>query len=331
MGPFFMPVIFFTSRIMSALSLEPTVHHFEREGQSLWVEESGHPEGFPVIVLHGGPGAGSRPKQRDFFDPHKYRVLLHDQRGCGYSGADAPLLGNTTDAILEDLRWIQEQLGIDRWLLFGGSWGATLALLFAQRWPVHTAGMVLRGAFLARQKDLDWFLGPEGANRLFPEAYEVFNRDIGSFRRHEPILAVLHRGLMSGDRRLQRILALAFEQWGAVLALGQPMRQRVAWDDDAISRVIRQAQIEIHYAVNRYFVEEDQILARMEAIREIPQVLVHGRMDWVCPVEASLELHRRMHRSTLRILESSHHVPVDEPMIRALTDATESIYQELIS
>lgn len=281
-----------------------------------------------MIVLHGGPGGGSRPEQRNFFDPLKYRVLLHDQRGCGLSGADSPLSENTTEAILQDLRFIQSQLGIEGWVLFGGSWGATLALLFAQRWPENTLGMVLRGAFLARKRDLDWFVGDEGAPRFFPEAWEKFCHDIGRLS-GQSILPIVDQGLSGPDQDLRQKVALAWEQWGAVLALGQALRKPIEQNGPGIARIIRQVTLEIHYATHHYFIEEDQILGAMNSIGHIPAAIIHGRLDWVCPVESSLEIHRRLGRSFLRILEGSHHVPVDEPMISALLDATSYLYQEL--
>lgn len=300
-----------------------------REGQPLYLEESGHPGGIPVLVLHGGPGAGSNPSQRTFFNPDHYRVFLHDQRGCGQSiNPELTIESNTTQALLKDLCFIQDQLGIRSWVLFGGSWGASLALLFAAQWPERVSGLILRGTFLARQKDLDWFLAPDGVRRFFPEAWRDFELILGAGK-DSPVIHRVHAALFGEDPQSALAMARAWEQWGGVVTLGQALRSPMAEDDPRLGRGLLQARIELHYARHHYFIKENQILDQVSKIQGIPVIMVHGRMDWVCPVGGAFELHQALSGSELVVLDRSGHVPADEEMIVALQEATDRLYGRL--
>ena len=300
------------------------IHEFIRNGQTLWVEESGSPSGIPVIYLHGGPGSGCKTQHRNFFDPRRFRILLHDQRGCGHSAQGSVLTQNTTQAILEDLLHIQNALKIPSWILFGGSWGATLALLYSEAWPERVAGMVLRGTFLARQEDLDWFIGPKGVRRHYPEAWAAIS-EFACLSEVSEVVGSLHAGIHSKDVVTQWRMASAWEQWGAIVTLGDPSRERLSLTDERAEKIIQQSQIELHYAHNHYFIRENQILEEIGRVSEIPAVIIHGQKDLVCPSTAASQLHQLMPLSRLCMLENSAHIPGDDAMIAALVRATEEI------
>lgn len=305
--------------------IEPYLtHQFVRDGQMLWVEESGNPAGIPVLFLHGGPGSGCKTHHRRFFDPARFRILLHDQRGCGHSAGPGNPEKNNTNEILQDLNFIREILGISQWLLFGGSWGATLALLYAEAWPLTVIGMVLRGTFLARREDLDWFIGPLGVRRLYAEAWATIP-ELSSLKDCDEVIATLSAGVHSEDPATRWRIASAWELWGAIVTLNNPSRQRLLFDDERADRVIQQSQIELHYARHQYFLRDNQILGDIGHVSGVPAVIIHGQKDLVCPCASAYLLHESMPRSTLHILEDSAHVPSDDAMIAALIQATEEI------
>jgi proline iminopeptidase len=299
-------------------------HDLVRNGQRLWVEESGNPEGIPVLFLHGGPGSGCKPQHRCFFDPERFRIFLHDQRGCGHSRDGTGLTQNTTQEILADVMYIQNILNVRSWILFGGSWGATLALLYAEAWPDRVAGMVLRGTFLARREDLDWFIGPLGVRRLYAEAWATIP-ELTSVKDCDEVIATLSAGVHSEDPATRWRMASAWELWGAIVTLNNPSRERLSFDDERADRVIQQSQIELHYARHQYFLRDNQILGDIGHVSGVPAVIIHGQKDLVCPCASAYLLHESMPRSTLRILEDSAHVPSDDAMIAALIQATEEI------
>lgn len=300
------------------------IHELLRNSQKLWVEESGNPQGIPVIFLHGGPGSGCKPQHRQFFDPARFRILLHDQRGCGHSIGGNTLSQNTTQEILEDLAYIQDALDIPFWILFGGSWGATVALLYAEAWPERVAGMVLRGTFLARGEDLEWFIGPDGVRSLYPEAWAAIP-EVSTLRDAGEVIRVLHTGIHSEDPDTRWRMAGAWEHWGAVVTLADPSRERVSSGDRRAEKLVQQSQIELHYAHHRYFIRENQILEAIGRVSKIPAVIIHGQKDLVCPWAAASSLHQLMPLSRLCILEHSAHIPGDDAMIAALVQATEEI------
>lgn len=300
------------------------IHDLVRNGQRLWVEESGNPKGIPVLFLHGGPGSGCKPHHRRFFDPERFRILLHDQRGCGHSSDGASIAQNTSQEILADLEFIQTTLNISRWILFGGSWGATLALLFAEEWPDRVAGMVLRGTFLARRQDLDWFVGTHGVRRIYADAWNALG-EMASLSDSVEVIESLYNGIFSGDSEVCWRTAAAWEHWGAVVTLGQPSRTRFQSTDEEALKVIQHSSIELHFARHHYFIRENQILENIARVSGIPTVIIHGRRDLVCPCDAAILLNQSIPQSKLSILETSAHVPSDDAMIAALVEATHQI------
>lgn len=299
-------------------------YQFVRNGQLLWVEESGNPMGLPVLFLHGGPGSGCKPHHRGFFDPRKFRILLHDQRGCGQSIGNLDRSSNTTQQILEDLNFIQDALAIPKWLLFGGSWGATLALLYAEEWPSRVAAMVLRGAFLARERDLEWFIGGDGVCRIYPEAWRSL---MASAECADPseLVKLLNAGLHGANESEVQRLALAWQQWGRVVTLGDATSISDAADSQHVAQVISQASIEVHYAHHRYFISENHILQNISRVSSIPARIIHGRRDLVCPPDVALSLLDAMPHAKLELLESAAHIPADLSMVSALIEATEEM------
>lgn len=304
--------------------LEPfKTHLLKRDGHSIYFEECGHPDGLPALFLHGGPGGGCKPHHRRFFNPALYRIVLVDQRGAGRSTPQGELRHNTTAQLLEDLEAIRKRLEIESWLLFAGSWGVTLALLYAAAQPQRVAGMILRGSFLARPSDLDWFISPQGVRQIYPDAWDRLLHCLPEPDRAEP-LAALYRQLTGTDELAQRRAARAWEQWGGQVALGEAFDLAMA--DEPVSRAaVNQARIELHYAVNHYFIRDNAILESCDRFAQVPTWIVHGRRDLVCPTEAAYRLHRHLPHSTLRILPGAGHLAAGEDMVAALVEATDSM------
>ncbi|MFV0382397.1 prolyl aminopeptidase [Paracoccus sp. (in: a-proteobacteria)] len=280
------------------------------DGHVIYVEECGHPRGRPVIVLHGGPGGGSSPYMRRFFDPRHYRVVLFDQRGCGRSRPPASVEANTTQHLIGDIETIRTRLGIDSAVLFGGSWGATLALAYAQRHPERVSQLVLRGVFLGRQSELDWFYGG-GAGRFFPDLWQRFLEPIPLPERDDPI-AAYHRRLFCDDPEEQSRHATPWLIWENALA----GLQTTAASHAAPEYARAFARLENHYFVNRCFLEEGQLLRDRHLIEHIPAVIVQGRYDMVCPPGTAWELAKGWKCCDLRLIPASGHA-LSEPLISA--------------
>jgi proline iminopeptidase len=308
--------------------IEPYAAHFldVDGGHRLYAEECGNPAGLPVVFLHGGPGSGCKSYHRCFFDPHKYRIVLPDQRGSGRSTPHGGLTHNTTQYLLADLELIRTRLGIDRWLLFGGSWGAGLALLYAEQHPERVSGMVLRGTFLARHCDLNWYV-KDGVNRIYPERWAELVGVIPKSGRGDLVRAI--HGLLHGkDELAQRRIARAWSLWGGQVALGDEFDPATV-DEHVPQRMVQQARLELHYAFNRYFLEEGQILEDCERLPDVPIILIHGRRDLVCPVESAYALHQHLPRAELRILPNAGHIASGEEMIDALVRAADEMAERL--
>ena len=254
----------------------------------LYVEESGAPSGLPVLFVHGGPGAGTEPFHRRFFDPGRYRVILFDQRGCGRSTPHAALDGNTTQSLVADMERIREQLGIERWVIFGGSWGSTLALVYAETHPERVLALILRGIFLCRPHEIRWFY-QEGASRLFPEAWQDYLSPIPPQERADMVEAY-YRRLTGSDEVARMAAAKSWALWEGRTATLQPREAVLNHFGDPFT-ALSLARIECHYFVNDSFLEPDQILRDAARLAEIPGHIVHGRYDVVCPVENAWELH----------------------------------------
>jgi proline iminopeptidase len=287
----------------------------------LYVEESGNPAGKPVVFLHGGPGGGSDPKYRRFFDPEKYRIVLFDQRGCGRSTPHACLDENTTWDLVADMERIRELLGIERWMVFGGSWGSTLALAYAETHPDRVTELVLRGIFLIRAREIAWFY-QEGASWLFPDAWEAYRDAIPEAERGD-FLHAYHRRLTGDDEHARIQCARAWSVW-------EGSTSRLLVDADSVRRCAQDAfalafaRIECHYFVNQGFFEVDgQLLRDVHRIRHIPTVIVQGRYDVVCPMESAWALHRAWPESTLIVVPDAGHSAHEVGITRALVEATD--------
>ena len=289
----------------------------------IYYEESGNPAGKPAIFLHGGPGGGTDPAMRQFFDPQQYRIVLIDQRGCGRSRPHASLVDNTTWHLVLDIESVRELLGIERWLVFGGSWGSTLALAYAQAHPERVTELVLRGIFMLRRWELDWFYqNPGGAAALYPDLWEHYIAPIPEAERHDMIRAY-YRRLTSPDHKVLTEAATAWSVWeGATSYLQQ--------NPDYIAKFVTDAQyaaafarIECHYFINNGFLrQDDQLLADIGRIRHIPAVIVQGRYDIVCPMRSAWDLHRAWPEADLRIIGNSGHSAFEVGTSSALIAAT---------
>ena len=285
----------------------------------LYVEESGNPQGIPVLFVHGGPGVGCDARNRCFFDPERYHIILFDQRGAGQSTPHAELNLNNTQALLADMEHIRRQLAIDQWLLFGGSWGSTLSLLYAQMHSQRVLAMILRGIFLARQCDVDW-LFQAGANRLFPDYWEDFVKPIGNLNNEDNVGAYYQ--LLTGDNEVARMAAAkAWSGWEARCATLRPSLEVVQhFVNPHIALSL--ARIEAHYFINKCFIAENRILDAIHELNGIPGTIVHGRYDAVCPLDNAFELHRRWQQSELHVIRDAGHAASEHGITDALIRAT---------
>lgn len=287
----------------------------------LYFEQSGNPDGKPAVFLHGGPGGGSDPKQRRFFDPARYRIICFDQRGCGKSTPHASLEDNTTWDLVADIEKLRTHLGLERWQVFGGSWGSTLALAYAESHPARVSELVLRGIFLVRQQELDWFYR-RGASILYPDAWEPFVAHIPEAERGD-LLGAYHRRLTSDDRAARVAAAKIWSRWeGGISKLLPDATAADHYEEDEFALAF--ARIESHYFVHHGFLEtEDQLLRDVGRIRAIPGVIVQGRYDVICPMESAWALHRAWPEADLVITPDSGHSAFDPPNSRALVAATD--------
>jgi proline iminopeptidase len=288
---------------------------------TLYYEQCGNPQGQPVVLLHGGPGAGCSAKMRRFHDPRRYRIVLFDQRGSGRSTPHADLVDNTTWDLVADIERLREHLGIDRWQVFGGSWGSTLALAYAQVHPQRTTALVLRGIFMLRRWELEWFY-QEGASRLFPEAWQHYLAAIPAAERGD-MIAAFHRRLTSDDEATRLAAARAWSVWEGATSYLRIDPGFVSGHEDA-TFALAFARIENHYFVNKGFFEvDDQLLRDAHRIADIPGVIVHGRYDVVCPIQNAWDLHRAWPLSELRISPTSGHSAFEAENIASLVEATD--------
>jgi proline iminopeptidase len=287
----------------------------------IYYEQYGNPEGKPALFVHGGPGGGSSRIQSRFWDPRKYRVVLFDQRGCGKSTPHASLEQNTTWHLVADMERLRKHLRIARWQVFGGSWGSTLALAYAQSHPEAVTELVLRGIFLLRKREIDWFY-QEGASRMFPDAWDSYLAPIPEQERGD-LLHAYHRRLTSGDAQTRLTAAKAWSLWEAVTSTLRPnmtMQSSMGRDDFALAF----ARIECHYFVNAGFFEhENQLVRGVARIRHVPCVIVQGRYDVVCPMETAWLLHKAWPEAELRIATGAGHSAFEPEIVHSLIEATE--------
>jgi proline iminopeptidase len=287
----------------------------------LYFEESGNPNGKPVVFVHGGPGAGTDPNHRRFFHPEKYRIILFDQRGSGKSTPHASLEDNTTWHLVEDMEVLRKHLGIETWQVFGGSWGSTLGLAYAQTHPNRVSELVLRGIFLLRKKEINW-LYQYGACEIFPEAWQPYWNKIPESERGD-MLSAYYKRLTSPDRNTQIEFAKPWSQWEGATSKLFPDRNMVTSygrDDFALAF----ARIEAHYFYNKgWFKSDDQLLADAHKIRHIPGVIVHGRYDVVCPIDNAFALKQVWPEADLFVVPDAGHSAFEPGISRALVSATD--------
>ncbi len=291
------------------------------DGHRIWHEQCGNPQGAPVVFLHGGPGSCTNPDHRRFFDPAFYRIVLLDQRGCGRSTPRGEVQGNTTQHLLDDLERLRLELGVQRWMLFGGSWGSTLALAYAQAYPGAVSGLVLRGLFLASDDEVTWFV--TGMSRFLPEAWSAFAADVDD-QSCAGLLRHYHARVAMND-------VAAAGRWNAwessVMAVGEAAAASLAPDMGA---ALGRVRIQLHYLINGCFLAPGQLLRELERLGRLPAILVQGRRDLVCPPGTAYTVARRWPGAQLRMVEEGGHSSMHPAMARALVQATQDM-QRLVA
>ncbi|MDA1298774.1 MAG: prolyl aminopeptidase [Proteobacteria bacterium] len=307
------------------LPLYPEIKPYQRHRlavddiHDLYIDESGTPDGIPVVFLHAGPGSGCEFDSRCFFNPEKYRIILFDQRGAGRSTPHGELRNNKTDDLISDLEKIREFLGVDQWLLFGGGWGATLALVYAETYPEQVLGLVLRGGFLGRRRDIDWMY-QEGASRFYPDHWEDFMAPIAVNKRDDFLTA--YHEIMSAENELARMSAAkSWSAWEAHCSTLHP-NQRLIRHLSENHRALARCRVGTHYLLHECFLERNQIIANAGRLRDIPGIIVHGRFDIVCPLDQAHRLHEAWPSSQLFIVREAGHSATEPALIDALIRAT---------
>ncbi|MCI4663612.1 MAG: prolyl aminopeptidase [Neomegalonema sp.] len=314
------------------IPLHPPIEPYDRfrlqvsSLHTLYVEQCGRPDGAPVVVLHGGPGGGCSPAMRRFFDPRVFRAVLFDQRGCGRSQPNAEVEENTSWTLVEDIERIRERLGIEKWIVFGGSWGATLALLYAETYPERVEALILRGVFLLRRREIDWFYNG-GAAHFWPDLWERFIEPIPAAERDD-MVAAYHRRLFCDDRDTQLACARAWSRWeSATAAFRGDARRRVGFENDAYALAF--ARIENHFFHNGGFLEhDDQILRNAHRLADTPGVIVQGRYDMICPPVSAYELARAWPKARLTMIEDAGHALSEPGVSAALVAEMNALAQE---
>ncbi|MGB5259649.1 MAG: prolyl aminopeptidase [Gammaproteobacteria bacterium] len=296
------------------------------DGHSLYVEECGNPDGLPVVFVHGGPGAGCELYHRRFFDPGLYRIVLFDQRGCGRSTPHASLQGNNTQALIADMETVRERLGIERWLVFGGSWGSALGLVYAETHPHRVLALILRGIFLCRPRDIHWFY-QDGASYLLPDYWQDFLDTIAPDERDD-LVSAYYRRLTDDDQGVMLSAAQAWSLWEGRASTLLPKATVVDHFNNPRT-ALSLARIECHYFMHNSFLAENQILAQADRLRDIPGIIVHGRYDVVCPLEQAWTLHRAWPNSRLEIIADAGHSASETGTVDALVRATNKFAQQL--
>jgi proline iminopeptidase len=287
----------------------------------IYWEECGNPRGKPAVFVHGGPGAGAGTSARRFFDPHEYRIVLFDQRGSGRSRPHASLEDNTTWHLVADMERLREFLGIERWLVFGGSWGSTLALAYSQTHPTRVSELVLRGIFMLRKWEIDWFY-QDGAGALFPDRWEDYLAAIPPRERGD-LVSAYYRRLTSPNRVTRVRAARAWSVWEAATSFLQVNESNIEqWGEEDFAVAV--ARIECHYFVNKGFMRrEDQLLRGVDRIRHIPAVIVQGRYDVVCPIRTAWDLHQRWPEADFRVVPDAGHSALEPGNTHELVSATD--------
>lgn len=293
------------------------------DGHRVYFERCGNPDGLPVLFLHGGPGSGCSPRQRQLFDPARFQVVLFDQRGCGRSTPRGGCHANTTRELVEDIERLRLHLGIERWLVFGGSWGAALAVAWCSAHPQACLGALLRGSFLTGQADLDWFFGPEGAGAICAEAWSTLCAAVPETAEGRALPA-LYAALGGTDTRAAARAAQAWAAWEeAVMAPARPAPSPPARDAETLAASIDKYRVQAHYLAHHCFLDEEGVLEAARRMAGIPTAIVHGRLDLVCRSRNALRLHQALPGSRLRLIDGAGHSPFEPEMARALMEALE--------
>lgn len=296
------------------------------ELHTLYIERCGNPKGIPALFLHGGPGAGCTPVHRRFFDPDRFHIILFDQRGCGRSTPHAELKNNTTHHLISDIERIREHLGIEQWLVFGGSWGSTLALAYAEQFPSHVSGLVLRGIFLCRKQDIQWFYQC-GTSRLFPDYWQDYLNPIPESERKDLVQAY-YKILTGSDKEKQLEAAKAWSVWEGRTATLLPDSATESFFSQP-NVALSMARIECHYFSHDSFLGNNQLIANGARLKSIPGVIVHGRYDVICPMDGALELHNAWPNSKLIIAADAGHAATEPGIVDALITATDAFGSQL--
>ena len=304
-------------------AIEPFRQGFLRVSDihEIYYEECGNPAGKPAIFLHGGPGAGSDKRARQFFDPHHYRIVVFDQRGCGRSRPSASLIENTTWHLVADIERLHKHLSIERWLVFGGSWGSTLALAYAEAHPERVSELVLRGIFMLRYNEIRWFY-QHGASEIFPDCWEPY-RDAIPLDERDDLLRAYHQRLTGSDQRAALSAARAWSVWEASTSFLHSNLDNIRrWGEDQFALAV--ARIECHYFVNRGFLRsESQLIDDVPRIRHLPATIVQGRYDVVCPATSAWDLHKAWPEADFRIVPDAGHSAFEPGNIHELVTATD--------
>jgi len=309
--------------------IEPyAIHNIDMEPLSnglqhqVYVEECGNPDGIPIVFLHGGPGSGCRPQHRCYFDPEVYRIVLFDQRGCGRSTPHGELENNSTQFLIADMETIREQLNINSWVIFGGSWGATLGLCYAQQHPKNVLAMILRGVFLGRQQDIDWVYAQGGASKLFPDAWQNLVEHLPLAEQEKPLKAY-YQQLIHSDEIHQMAAAQTLQAWESTIVTLRDYEYQ--HDHTKEAGPLAHSRIQLHFALNECFIAEKPILDNLEPIRDIPTIIVHGRYDIVCPIQQTWELHKAWPETELNIVPMAGHAAGEPSLVEELVSATRKI------
>jgi len=289
-----------------------TEHH-------IYVEQCGNPTGIPVVFLHGGPGAGCKPSHRCFFDPKLYHIILFDQRGCGRSRPHCSLSQNTTQHLIQDMEKIRQHIGIEKWLIFGGSWGSTLGLYYAHHYTKHVSGLILRGIFLAREQDIDWVYSENGAAKMHPEAWHNLVKDLPISQQAKP-LAAIYKQLTSDNIGESNDIFNKIEHWESSLVYWQ---KSLAIKDYTTEKHDKAPSIiQMYYSMNHCFINQTPLLELINTIRHIPTTIIHGRLDMVCPIDQAWQLKQHFPEAELSIIDMAGHVANEPKMTDALVNAT---------
>lgn len=310
------------------LTLYPEVKPYNKfrlqvsQRHEIYVEECGNPHGIPVLVVHGGPGAGCDGTMRRFFDTNHYRIILFDQRGSGRSLPHAELEENTTQHLMADMEAIRERLGIEQWLLFGGSWGSTLSLAYAQLHTDRVLALILRGIFLCREQDLRWFY-QDGASHVFPDYWQDYERLIPESERDD-FMAAYYKRLTGTDDVMRMATAKAWSTWEARCATLRPNHDVVEYFADP-HVALSMARIEAHYFVNGIFLAPNQLLRDACKLADVPGIIVHGRYDIICPLDNAFDLHHNWPQSKLEIVRDAGHSALEPGIVDALVRATQDM------